>query len=169
MKTNHYILFAIAALLFACLLLMQSCKTCKDIVEIRDSVRIVEVHTRDTAIITKADSAQIQLLLRCDSTNNVLIEEANTANGERLQLQMKLQRLLNGYSQLSVDCKEDSLVSIIQMQDSIIKENTNHTIVQQVEVVPKFYKNCTIAMWILVVLGVLAIAARILIKIYLKR
>jgi hypothetical protein len=41
--------------------------------------------------------------------------------------------------------------------------------VQQVEVVPKFYKNCTIAMWVLVVLGVLAIAARILIKIYLKR
>lgn len=154
----------LAAMLFAAIVTivagLTSCKTCVPIVEVRDSVRIVEVHTRDTAIITKADSAQVQLLLRCDSTNNVLIEEANTANGERLQLQMKLQRLLNGYSQLSVDCKEDSLVSIIQMQDSIIREKTNHTIVQQVEVVPKFYKNCTIAMWVFIVLGVLAMAAR---------
>ena len=169
MKINHYILFAIAALLFACLLLMQSCKVCKPIVEIRDSVRIVEVHTRDTAIITKADSAQVQLLLRCDSTNNVLIEEANTANGERLTLQAKLKKLLNGYSQLSVDCKEDSLMNIIQWQDSVIKEKTNHTIVQNIEVVPPFYKRCTWALWILVVLLAVGIAIRIIIKIYLHK
>jgi len=168
MKTNHYILFAIAALLFCFMLLMQSCKTCKPIVEIRDSVRIVEVHTRDTAIITKADSAQVQLLLRCDSTNNVLIDQICAANGERLRMQLQLQALATG-KVLLVDCKEDSLLNIIQIQDSIIKEKTNHTIVQQVEVVPKFYKNCTIAMWVLVVLGALAITARILIKIYLKQ
>ena len=55
---------------------------------------------------------------------------------------------------------------IVQVHDTI---RTNELQVQQVEVVPKFYKNCTIAMWVLVVLGALAIAARILIKIYLKR
>lgn len=55
---------------------------------------------------------------------------------------------------------------IVLQHDTI---RTNELQVQQVEVVPKFYKGCTIALWVLVVLGALAIAARILIKIYLKR
>ena len=55
---------------------------------------------------------------------------------------------------------------IVQVHDTI---STNEVKVQQVEVVPKFYKNCTIALWVLVVLAVLCIAARIVIKIYLKR
>ena len=55
---------------------------------------------------------------------------------------------------------------IVQVHDTI---STNEVKVQQVEVVPKFYKNCTIALWVLVVLAVLGIAARIVIKIYLKR
>lgn len=55
---------------------------------------------------------------------------------------------------------------IVLQHDTI---RTNELKVQQVEVVPKFYKNCTIAMWVLVVLGALAIAARILIKIYLHK
>jgi len=55
---------------------------------------------------------------------------------------------------------------IVLQHDTI---RTNEKIVQNVEVVPKFYKNCTIALWVLVVLGVLAIVARILIKIYLRR
>lgn len=55
---------------------------------------------------------------------------------------------------------------IVQVHDTI---STNEVNVQQVEVVPKFYKNCTIALWVLVVLAVLGIAARIVVKIYLKR
>lgn len=55
---------------------------------------------------------------------------------------------------------------IVLQHDTI---RTNELQVQQVEVVPKFYKGCTIALWVLVVLGALAIAARILIKIYLKK
>ena len=55
---------------------------------------------------------------------------------------------------------------IVQVHDTIA---TSVTDTIQVDVVPKFYRGCTIAMWVLVVLGALAIAARILIKIYLKK
>lgn len=162
-----------AAIIYAAILtiaaLLSSCKTCVPIVEIHDSIRTVEVRTHDTTIVTEADSAQVQLLLRCDSANNVLIDEITTSNGERLQLQAKLKKLLNGYSQLTVDCKEDSLMNIIQWQDSIIKTMSNHTYVQNIEVIPPFYKNCTWALWILVVLIILGIVARVLIKVYLHK
>lgn len=55
---------------------------------------------------------------------------------------------------------------IVQVHDTI---STNEVKVQQVEVVPKFYKNCTIALLVLVVLAVLGIAVRVLIKVYLKK
>ena len=169
-RNNPIFKYLLLAILFGCLLLcFVGCKTCTPIVETIEKEKMVEVHTRDTAIITKADSAQLQLLLRCDSANNVLIDKVSTANGERLQLEMKLQKLLNGYSQLSVDCKEDSLRNIIQMQDSIITSITSHTIVQQVETIPKFYRNCTIAMWILVAAIAIGITIRILIKVYLHK
>ena len=148
---------------------LSSCKTCIPVVEYRDSVRTIEVRVRDTAIITKADSASLQLLLRCDSANNVLIDEVTNANGERLSLQMKLQRLINGQSKLDIQCREDSLLQIIQLQDSIINTMTHQTIVQQVEIVPKFYRGCTIALWILVALLAIGVTIRILIRVYLKK
>ena len=163
----------LAAMLFAAIVTivagLTSCKTCLPVVEIHDSIRTVEVHTHDTTIVTEADSAQVQLLLRCDSANNVLIDEITSSNGERLQLQAKLKKLLNGYSQLTVDCKEDSLMNIIQWQDSVINTMSNHTYVQNIEVIPPFYKHCTWALWILVVLIILGIVARVLIKVYLHK
>lgn len=152
-------------LLFGCV----SCKTCVPVVEIHDSIRTVEVHTHDTTIVTEADSAQVRLLLRCDSTNNVLIDEISTANGERLQMQAKIRQLLNGQSALTVDCNEDSLLNIIQWQDSVIREKTNHVIVQERQVVPDYYKNTSIGFWVLLVFIVLYIVAKIVIRIYIKR
>lgn len=55
---------------------------------------------------------------------------------------------------------------IVQVHDTI---RTNEKIVQNVEVVPKFYKNCTIALWVLLVFIVLYIVAKIVIRIYIKR
>ena len=171
-KQNNIFQWLLAAMLFAAIITivagLTSCKTCVPVVEIHDSIRTVEVHTRDTAIITKADSAQVQLLLRCDSANNVLIDQICAANGERLRMQLQLQALATG-KVLLVDCKEDSLLNIIQLQDSIIKEKTNHTYVQNIEVIPPFYKRCTWALWILVVLIILGIVARVLIKVYLHK
>ena len=45
-------------------LLLCSCKPCQSIVETIEKERIVEVHTRDTAIVTEADSASIRALLK---------------------------------------------------------------------------------------------------------
>jgi hypothetical protein len=55
---------------------------------------------------------------------------------------------------------------IVQVHDTI---STNEVKVQQVEVVPKFYKNCTIALWVLIALAVIGVAVRVLIKVYLKK
>ena len=159
--------FCIVAAIIIGAMLLSGCKTCVPVVEYRDSIRIVEVRTRDTAIVTEADSAQLRLLLRCDSANNVLIDEVTTANGERLSLQLQLQRLLNGQSQLNIDCREDSLMRIIQLQDSIIRTSTHEKIVQQVEVVPDYYKNTSIGFWILLAVFVLLIGWKIY-KIYRK-
>lgn len=148
---------------------MAACKVCEPIMIEKEVEKTVEVIHRDTTILTKADSAQVRLLLRCDSANNVLLDEISTSEGERLRLQARLRQLINGQSELSVDCREDSLLNIIHMQDSIIKTSTNQTIVKKTKVIPPFYKNCTIAMWIIVVLIALFIAARIIIKIYLHK
>lgn len=170
-KENLYILIqsALITLAIGLLLCMPSCKTCVPVIEYRDSIRTVEVRTHDTTIVTAADSASLQLLLRCDSANNVLIDEVNTANGDRLSLQLKLQRLLNGQSQLNIQCREDSLLQIIQWQDSIINTMTHQTIVQQVEVVPPYYRGCSVALWIIVALLAIGITIRILIKVYLHK
>lgn len=55
---------------------------------------------------------------------------------------------------------------IVEVHDTI---RTEQNIVQERKVVPSFYKGCTIALWVLVVLAVLGIAVRVLIKVYLKR
>lgn len=161
------ITLAIVAAIVLIPFILNGCKTCVPIIEYRDSIRTVEVRTHDTTIVTAADSASLQLLLRCDSANNVLIDEVNTANGDRLSLQLKLQRLLNGQSRLNIQCREDSLLQIIQWQDSIVNTMTHQTIVQQVEVVPEYYKNTSIGFWILLAVFVLLIGWKIY-KIYRK-
>lgn len=161
--------FAIVAAIILDTMLFGSCKTCVPVIEYRDSIRTVEVRTHDTTIVTAADSASLQLLLRCDSANNVLIDDVTTANGDRLSLQLKLQRLLNGQSRLNIQCREDSLLQIIQWQDSIINTMTHQTIVQQIEVVPPYYRGCSVALWIIVALLAIGITIRILIKVYLHK
>lgn len=153
---------ALLLLLIGCIL--SSCKTCIPMVEYRDSVRIVEVHTRDTAIITKADSASIHALLRCDSSYNVVLDELVLLQGWHIDANTHTQQHPDGALVIDLNCKEDSLVNIIQLKDSVIQVLSNHTTVQQVEVIPKFYKGCTIALWSLVGLLELGIAILLIIK-----
>lgn len=163
-------LIAIISKLFVtlCVLFLLGCKTCQPIVETIEKEKIVEVHTRDTTIVTKADSASIHAWLKCDSAYNVVVEELTTMQGERIKASSNVQKQGKDLL-LSLDCKEDSLVNEIQLRDSIIHELEKNTKIIQVEVIPKFYKNCTWGFWILVVLIVLGIVARILIKIYFRR
>lgn len=144
--------------------ILSSCKTCIPVVEYRDSVRIVELHTRDTTIITKADSASIHALLRCDSSYNVVLDELVLLQGWHIDANTHTQQQPDGALVIDLNCKEDSLVNIIHLKDSVIKVLSNHTTVQQIEVIPKFYKGCTIALWVLVGLLELGIAICLIIK-----
>lgn len=130
-------LFSIISKLFVtlCVLFLLGCKTCKPIVEIRDSVRVEFRH--DSVYIYQHDS----------------IFRDRWRNGDTVFVTTEKWRTL--YKD-----------KIVEIHDTI---RTNEQTVQNVEVVPKFYKNCTIAMWIIVTLIALAITARILIKIYLHK
>ena len=130
-------LFAIISKLFVtlCVLFLLGCKTCKPIVEIRDSVRVEFRH--DSVYVYQHDS----------------IFRDRWRNGDTVFVTTEKWRTL--YKD-----------KIVEIHDTI---RTNEQTVQNVEVVPKFYKNCTIAMWIIVILIALAITARILIKIYLHK
>ena len=161
MKIKHFILLLAAALFFGC-------NTCQPIVQTIEKEKIVEVHIRDTVIVTNADSASTHALLRCDSAYNVVVWELTTMQGERIKASSNVQKQGKDLL-LSWECKEDSLVNDIQLRDSVIREFEKNTKIIQVKVIPKFYKNCTWGFWILVVLIVLTIIAKILIKIYFRK
>ena len=55
---------------------------------------------------------------------------------------------------------------IVLQHDTIFKTEKE---VQQIEVVPKFYRGCTIALWVIIALLAVGIAVRILIRVYLKK
>lgn len=147
---------------------LSGCKTCQPIVETIEKEKIVEVRTRDTAIVTKADSASIHALLHCDSAYNVVVDELSVLQGWYINANAHTHQTSEGLV-IDMDCKTDSLINEIQMRDSIIHEMENHTSVQQVEVVKPFYRGCTIALWVLVALMVIGLTIRVLIRVYLKK
>lgn len=55
---------------------------------------------------------------------------------------------------------------IVLQHDTISKTEKD---MQQIEVVPKFYRGCTIALWIVIAILAIGIAVRILIRVYLKK
>lgn len=120
---------AVAALLIACL---TSCKT-KTVVVTEYKERKVEVRVRDTAIITAADSASVRALLHCDSAYNVVVDELTAFQGGRIKADVQVAPLINETSKtqptktLLITCKEDSLRTIIYMQDSIISDLSQQT------------------------------------------
>ena len=146
--------------------LMVGCKTCVPIVETVEKEKIVEVHTRDTAIITEADSASVRALLRCDSAYNVILDELVTMQGDRIEAELKMEKV-NGKLMLKVDCHEDSLINEIQLRDSVISNFEKQTVVVREKYVPNYYKNTSVCFWILLAILVIIIGFKIY-KIYLK-
>ncbi len=135
----------------------------------RETVR--EVVYTDTLLTIAPDSATLAALLQCDSAGNVLIAQLAEAQGERLALEMKLHTTTGGQTALRIDCKADSLQRLLNklrvettIRDSIA---TTQTLVH--DVVPTFYRNCTRGFWALLSALVLYIAARLVIKFYLRR
>ena len=149
-------------------LLLISCKPCQLIVETVEKEKIVEVHTRDTAIITAADSAGVRALLRCDSAYNVILDELVTMQGDRIEAEVHMSNLPGGLL-LTMDCKEDSLENVIQLRDSIIREMEKNTKVVMVRERNGYDKFTSAGFWVLLVLCIGAIIARILVRVYLKK
>lgn len=155
--------FFIVLLLCAC---FGGCR-CPECATTTETEKIVKVVERDTTIVTAADSAQVKLLLRCDSANNVLIDEICARDGERLRMQLQLQALATG-SVAYIDCREDSLLTEIHMRDSIIATTTTNTKIIREKYVPGYYKFVSWGFWILLAVLILLGAWKIL-KAYLKK
>ena len=144
-------------ILWLCLHLV-GCKTIQQqtAVHNRDSVR-VEVRLRDTTIITEPDSATLQALFECDSTNHVVLSQLIALQGERIKTDIQTKQKPGGGISLEVKCHEDSLENIIHMQDSIISSWSSHSeVVTQTISVPRprtgYDRFCSWFFWIVVVL-----------------
>ena len=170
MRLNNYNIFEylLAAIMIGCLLLaMIGCRTQQPIVQTVEVEHVVEIHTRDTAIVTQADSASVRALLRCDSAYNVILDELVTMQGDRIEAELQMEHLQAGAVQIHMDCHEDSLLQLIQLKDSIIRTTQTNTVVVTEKYVPSYYKNCTTGFWILLAV-LLIISAWYAAKLYFK-
>ena len=62
----------------AAVLCLTGCRAQKPLTNTIETVRIEREVIRDTTIVTKADSASIQALFACDSTNQVVLRQLET-------------------------------------------------------------------------------------------
>lgn len=147
-------------------LLFPSCKAPQPVIKTVEKERIVEIHTRDTAIVTKADSASMQALLHCDSAYNVVVDELTALQGERIKADAHA-RQSGKQLLLQMDCHEDSLLHEIQLRDSVIRSMQNQVVVEKERYVPAYYKNVSTGFWILLAILVLIIGLKA-VKIYFK-
>ena len=150
------------------LLLLPACRTPQPVVVENTREVVRETHRTDTLIAFVPDTASLQALLLCDSAGHVLIARLTEEQGKRLALESRLRQTARG-TELNINCKEDSLQAVVsKLQERIIMGETTHDTKIQ-EVVPTFYKNCTRGFFVLLAVIVLYIAARILIRVYLKK
>lgn len=167
-RNNPIFEYLLAAIMIGCLLLaMFGCRTQQPIVQTVEVEHVVEIHTRDTAIVTQADSASVRALLRCDSAYNVILDELVTMQGDRIEAELQLEHLQAGAVQIHMDCHEDSLIHEIQLRDSVIRTTQTNTVVVTEKYVPSYYKNCTTGFWILLAV-LLIISAWYAAKLYFK-
>ena len=170
MRLPRWIIWIACAIMYLyAFLLMTSCRTCEPIIETVDSVRIVNIYTRDTVITDRPDSASMRALLHCDSAYNVILYELVTMQGDRIKTELEMERLRNGGLLLNMNCKEDSLRHEIQLRDSTITELQKQTVVVREKYVPNYYKNTSIGFWVLLGIIVVYIVVQILIRVYLKK
>ena len=163
--------YLLAGIMIGCLILaMVGCKQQQPIIKTVEVEHVVEIHTRDTTIVTQADSASISALLRCDSAYNVILDELVTMQGDRIEAEVKMDKmelLHAGAMLLTMECHEDSLLQLIQLKDSIIRTTQTNTTVVTEKYVPSYYKNCTTGFWILLAV-LLIISAWYAAKLYFR-
>ena len=159
----------VACLIFIMLaLFLVFCSGCKTqrIVQTIEKEKIVEIRTRDTAIVTQADSASLFALLRCDSAYNVVMDELVTMQGERIKAQANTKQTSKGLL-ITLDCKEDSLRHELQLRDSIISNMTARVEEVKEQYVSDYYKNTSKGFWVLLVILLALVGWRVY-KLYIK-
>lgn len=144
---------------------MNSCK-CPECLTTTETERIVKVVERDTTILTKADSASIKALFKCDSAYNVVMFELVSMQGERIEASVNATKQGKNLA-ISLDCREDSLEQEIHLRDSIISTTKNNNTVIREKYVPAYYKRVSAGFWVLLVLLLIIVGFKIY-KIYLK-
>lgn len=173
-KENKAIVAATIAA-FIILVVMLLTTSCKTIVETIEVEKVVEYHHRDTTIVTEADSASMLALLECDSNYNVVMNDLSIANGKRLEMEAKLNKVNNKKVALNVDCHEDSLQHHIEWLEQKLSEKKTGTLIKEVEVEKEIIRNShfarfaiwhTIGTWA-ILLGELAVW--LFKKFYLRR
>lgn len=124
--------------------------------------RVIETIQRDTIVKVEPDKAALQALLECDSNYNVVIKALEVEQGKRVVVTPEIIRdTLTNVVTLKADCQTDTIYI------PITKVVTKETIIQKE--IPKYYKTINTIFWIVIAVVVLYIAAKILIRIYLKR
>lgn len=141
------------------------CK-CPECLTTTETERIVKVVERDTTILTKADSASIKALFKCDSAYNVVMFELVSMQGERIEASVNATKQGKNLA-ISLDCREDSLEQEIHLRDSIISTTKNNTTVIREKYVPAYYKRVSAGFWVLLVILLIIVGFKIY-KIYLK-
>lgn len=117
-------LIAIVLTIVLCLV-FHGCKT--PYVAGTDTETNIRVNDRDVPVVTPADSASILALLECDSLNRVIMRQLEIEKGKRIVPTIKPVYIpaatpeQRPQLQLQFDCKEDSLLQVIHVQDSIIE------------------------------------------------
>lgn len=171
MTRNSNILPILFAIIVGCIILLAfiGCKTQQTpVIENTDITERTEQDVlRDTIIKEKPDSATITALFKCDSLNNVLLDEINTMQGDRIKPSINITKNDDGSVNVDFNCKEDSLELEIQIRDKIIKELRSKK--EQVPVYiekeqSQFLVNSGIALWVLIALFIIAVIIGIVIK-----
>lgn len=182
MKQN-IILVIIAALAVALILgLLQACSLPKSASETNTTNTSVERERFDSAHTVAGDKATANLLIECDSVGNARLVALTTEQGKRINLELQVQSLQSALDSakaaaksktnlpippianepliVSVDCKEDSFQVIIRgLHERIaIYEEKERELQEPVRYIPDFYRNCTIAFWVLLIANILIIA-----------
>ena len=154
---QYYLALAAVAWLLAMAALLQSCRSVQPCVvgaNTHDSV-YVYVENTDTMVVVEPDSASMRALLECDSMGNVLLRELEQEQGRNIALSATLKGNV-----ITVDCKQDSLQQLVNRLREVVREyETNDTKeVVTVEVVPKYYRFCSWAFWIVVAILLIRLA-----------
>lgn len=142
MRIDNIIQTIVAAICVAMLVwMLQGCKTPQPIVQTEVKEIVTERVVKDTIITIAPDSASIKALLECDSAGNVLIRELEETQGKNVSLQAQLKNTKQGTT-IVVECNQDSLERVIQLQNEKISELSNNKQTETIEIryIPKFYK-----------------------------